>query len=66
MIVSRAFILGMREFRLSFTTRCDTDALRLAYDWGREWAHRLEAPSAGINAALAELARWEPPEFGDD
>ncbi len=23
----------------------------------------LEAPSAGINAALAELARWEPPEF---
>lgn len=34
----RAFFLGMREFRLTLTTRCNHD---IAYDWGREWAHRL-------------------------
>lgn len=37
----KAFLLGMREFRMSFTTRHNTDDLRAAYDWGREWAHRL-------------------------
>lgn len=37
----KAFLLGMREFRSDYTTRCATDALRLAYDYGREWAHRL-------------------------
>lgn len=36
-----AFLLGAREFRSDYTTRCATDALRLAYDYGREWAHRL-------------------------
>lgn len=35
-----AFYRGMREFRLSITTRCATTELRNAYDWGREWAHR--------------------------
>ena len=34
----KAFLLGMAEFRLSYTTRCTEDS---AYDWGREWAHRL-------------------------
>jgi hypothetical protein len=34
----RTFLLGMLEFRRSFTTRCDGDE---AYEWGREWAHRL-------------------------
>lgn len=36
-----AFLMGMREFRLSFTTRYEDQALMDAYDWGREWAHRL-------------------------
>ena len=36
----RAFILGMAEFRHAFTTRLD-DALTNAYDYGREWAHRI-------------------------
>jgi hypothetical protein len=34
------FLLGVWEFRLSFTTR-PPDAYRESYDWGREWAHRL-------------------------
>lgn len=34
----RAFILGVIEFRLSITTRCEHDH---AYELGREWAHRL-------------------------
>lgn len=43
----KAFLNGMREFRLSMTTNYDHvetdegDALQAAYDWGREWAHRL-------------------------
>lgn len=44
----RAFILGMVEFRSECTwadpARTDDDtytALDEAYDWGREWAHRL-------------------------
>ena len=37
----RAFLLGVREFRLTFTTHfADLDLLE-AYDAGREWAHRL-------------------------
>ena len=36
-----AFITGIREFRLSCTTRNDSHDVRIAYDWGREWAHRL-------------------------
>lgn len=34
-----AFILGIREFRLTCTTNCDP--YNHAYEWGREWAHRL-------------------------
>ena len=43
----RAFLRGMREFRWTCTwadpDRPDGDmtALDDAYDWGREWAHRL-------------------------
>ena len=40
----RAFTLGMREFRLSFTTSFvghpDEQGMYAAYDLGREWAHR--------------------------
>jgi hypothetical protein len=35
----RAFLLGLWEFRRSFTTRFEQ--WDDAYDWGREWAHRL-------------------------
>lgn len=38
---TKAFLLGMYEFRRNFSTRLDTLALQGAYDWGREWAHRL-------------------------
>ena len=34
----RAFLLGVREFRLAWTTHTDYPN---AYDWGRELAHRL-------------------------
>jgi hypothetical protein len=34
----RAFLLGMAEFRRSFTTRCDCD---VAYEAGRDFAHRI-------------------------
>jgi hypothetical protein len=34
-----AFIMGAREFRLSFTTDCGV--LDEYYAWGRELAHRL-------------------------
>lgn len=44
----RAFLLGVREFRWgivqgapSFTTGFDDLDLQIAYDWGREWAHRI-------------------------
>lgn len=37
----KAFLLGMREFRLSVTTHLSDDDLQTAYEWGREWAHRL-------------------------
>ena len=35
-----AFLLGMWEFRQSFTTRVNYSRRR-AYDSGREWAHRI-------------------------
>ncbi len=34
------FMLGVREFRETFTTHFDDDEIS-TYDWGREWAHRL-------------------------
>lgn len=34
----KSFFLGAWEFRYSFTSCADDPA---AYDWGREWAHRL-------------------------
>lgn len=34
----RAFLLGVREFRHMITSRTENQA---AYDWGREWAHRI-------------------------
>lgn len=37
----KAFILGMREFRMSFTTHCSDMDEDYAYNLGREWAHRL-------------------------
>lgn len=36
----RAFILGVREFRLSSTTNPGEDLIQ-PYDWGREVAHRM-------------------------
>lgn len=36
----KAFLLGVWEFRNAFTSRPEDGAL-LAYDLGREWAHRL-------------------------
>ena len=41
MLWLRAFLLGMREYRLSLTTHFDTPALVDAYDRGRDLAHRL-------------------------
>ena len=37
----KAFLQGMWEFRLSFTTHYDDYALVTAYDSGRELAHKL-------------------------
>lgn len=36
-----AFIVGMMEFRLTYTTSYKDWLLDESYDWGREWAHRL-------------------------
>jgi hypothetical protein len=36
-----AFLLGMKEFRLSCTANLDDEGFQSEYDWGREWAHRL-------------------------
>lgn len=36
----KAFLLGVWEFRSSFTTHVGMSYID-AYDWGREWAHRL-------------------------
>lgn len=35
-----AFIRGAAEFRSDATWGCDDENLMVAYDWGREWAHR--------------------------
>jgi len=37
----RAFVLGMREFRLSSTTHFEDYNLAEAYDKGRDFAHRI-------------------------
>lgn len=37
----RAFLLGWLEFRSNYTTRCHNARQREAYDWGREWRHRI-------------------------
>lgn len=37
----KAFLMGMSEFRLSFTHSYDDQDENDAYDWGREWDHRL-------------------------
>lgn len=37
----RAFLQGMKEFRCSITTRYEDDGVDVAYEWGRELAHRL-------------------------
>ena len=37
----KAFLLGMWEFRRSWTTRLVDLKTEVCYDWGREWAHRL-------------------------
>lgn len=37
----RAFIKGVREFRSGVTTHYDDSDLVIAYDWGREIAHRV-------------------------
>lgn len=36
-----AFLLGMREFRCAFTCDFGNTKQNRAYDYGREWAHRL-------------------------
>jgi hypothetical protein len=36
-----AFVCGVREFRQSFTTSYDTDNLVIAYEMGRELAHKV-------------------------
>ena len=37
----KAFLKGMAEFRLSFTTRYENPSLAHAYDQGRELAHKV-------------------------
>ena len=39
--IVRAFLLGIWEFRLSFTTAYDDLDLEMAYDKGREIAHKV-------------------------
>ena len=39
MAIINAFVCGIREFRLSFTTRYDNLKLDWIYDCGREFAH---------------------------
>ena len=36
-----AFWRGMQEFRTDWTLHYYNAELARAYDWGREWAHRL-------------------------
>ena len=37
----RAYLLGLYEFRRMFTTSFDTDAEYIAYDRGRDMAHKV-------------------------
>ena len=37
----KAFLLGMREFRSFITTPMEDERAYNAYDWGREFAHRI-------------------------
>lgn len=37
----KAFFLGIAEFRSDLTTSFDDWETLDAYEWGREWAHRL-------------------------
>ena len=37
----KAFIHGVREFRSDYTAHYNNLSLLDAYEWGREWAHRL-------------------------
>lgn len=37
----KAFLYGMREFRSDYTYSYEDRDCYDAYDWGREWAHRL-------------------------
>ncbi len=39
--IVRAFLLGVWEFRLSFTTCYEDLGLESAYDKGREFAHKV-------------------------
>ena len=41
MLLIKAFLLGMKEFKDSITTGFNNPKILLAYEWGREWAHRL-------------------------
>lgn len=36
-----AFINGMLEFRSTYTTHYSRFSLMVAYDHGREWAHKI-------------------------
>lgn len=36
-----AFVLGIREFRCGVTTHYEDDGQLYAYDFGREFAHRM-------------------------
>ena len=37
----KAFFVGMSEFRISMTTSYNNENMRVAYDRGRDMAHRL-------------------------
>ena len=37
----KAFILGMKEFRLTFTTYLENYNESLSYDKGRDFAHKI-------------------------
>lgn len=41
MAVIKAFIQGAREFRSDYTAHYNNLTLLDAYEWGREWMHRL-------------------------
>lgn len=37
----KSFLRGMYEFRDDITSGFDNTEVQKAYDWGREWAHRI-------------------------